>query len=147
MSMKNKKIILIGLGSMIQKVFSVRPKYRKNLNPRGKSIRLSTAENAMTGIALGALLMAWFNHHSSKSGIFLIISEQIFNQVAKWYFMALEKNVPLVIRLIIGRGWGQGPQHSQSLESVFSIPGLKVVTLSTPKTKRLINFKYKDKIL
>jgi len=39
-----------------------------------------------------------------------------------------QKSVPLVIRLIIGRGWGQGPQHSQSLESIFShIPGLKVV--------------------
>ena len=37
-------------------------------------------------------------------------------------------NVPLVIRLIIGRGWGQGPNHSQSLESIFSyFPGLKVV--------------------
>ena len=41
--------------------------------------------------------------------------------------------VPLVIRLIIGRGWGQGPQHSQSLEVLFShIPGLKVVCPSTP---------------
>ena len=29
--------------------------------------------------------------------------------------------MPIVIRLIIGRGWGQGPQHSQSLESYFHI--------------------------
>ena len=37
-------------------------------------------------------------------------------------------NVPMVIRLIIGKGWGQGPQHAQSLEAIFShIPGLKVV--------------------
>ena len=43
-------------------------------------------------------------------------------------------NSPIVIRLIIGRGWGQGPQHSQSLETIFShIPGLKVISLSTPK--------------
>ena len=36
-------------------------------------------------------------------------------------------NVPLVIRLIVGKGWGQGPQHSQSLETIFAhIPGLKV---------------------
>jgi pyruvate dehydrogenase E1 component beta subunit len=41
-------------------------------------------------------------------------------------------NVPIVWRIIIGRGWGQGPQHSQSLESVFShFPGLKVVVPST----------------
>ena len=36
-----------------------------------------------------------------------------------------------MIRLIIGKGWGQGPQHSQSLETLFShIPGLKVVSPS-----------------
>jgi pyruvate dehydrogenase E1 component beta subunit len=40
--------------------------------------------------------------------------------------------VPLVIRMIIGRGWGQGPQHSQSLHAWFAhIPGLKVVMPST----------------
>ena len=42
--------------------------------------------------------------------------EQIVNQAAKWYHMtAGQKNVPLVIRMIIGRGWGQGAQHCQSL--------------------------------
>ena len=46
-----------------------------------------------------------------------------------------KKNVPLVIRLIVGRGWGQGPQHSQSLHSIFShIPGLKVVMPSTSRS-------------
>ena len=30
-------------------------------------------------------------------------------------------SVPIVIGLIIGKGWGQGPQHSQSLESIFLI--------------------------
>lgn len=42
-----------------------------------------------------------------------------------------KQSVPLVIRMIIGKGWGQGPQHSQSLEVLFShIPGLKVVAPS-----------------
>ena len=42
-----------------------------------------------------------------------------------------KQKVPLVIRLIIGKGWGQGPQHSQSLEALFAhIPGLKVVAPS-----------------
>ena len=35
-------------------------------------------------------------------------------------------------RMIIGRGWGQGPTHSQSLQSIFAhIPGLKVVASFT----------------
>ena len=34
--------------------------------------------------------------------------------------------------MVIGRGWGQGPAHSQSLETVFSyIPGLKVLIPSS----------------
>lgn len=36
--------------------------------------------------------------------------------------------MPITIRLIIGRGWGQGPTHSQNLQAIFAhIPGLKVV--------------------
>jgi len=35
--------------------------------------------------------------------------------------------------MIVGRGWGQGPQHSQSFHSWFAhVPGLKVVLPSTP---------------
>ena len=41
---------------------------------------------------------------------------------------------PLVIRMIIGRGWGQGPTHSQNLQQIFAgIPGLKVVMPGTPQ--------------
>jgi pyruvate dehydrogenase E1 component beta subunit len=41
--------------------------------------------------------------------------------------------VPLVVRSIIGKSWGQGAQHSQGLHSLFMhIPGLKVVAPSTP---------------
>ena len=41
------------------------------------------------------------------------------------YVSAGKHSVPLVIRMIVGRGWGQGPAHSQSLEPIFSyIPGL-----------------------
>src|SRR5690606_17473070 len=45
--------------------------------------------------------------------------------------------VPITIRLILGRGWGQGPTHSQNLQAWFAhIPGLKVVTPATPEDAR-----------
>ena len=64
----------------------------------------------------------------------LLSLEQIVNQAANWHYMfAGQGSIPLVIRLIVGRGWGQGPQHSQSLQSWFAhIPGLKVVMPTTP---------------
>ena len=41
--------------------------------------------------------------------------------------------VRVAIRLILGRGWGQGPTHSQSLQSWFAhVPGLKVVMPAFP---------------
>src|SRR5205823_7970314 len=41
--------------------------------------------------------------------------------------------VPLVVRSMIGRSWGQGAQHSQGLHSFFMhVPGLKVVAPATP---------------
>ena len=60
--------------------------------------------------------------------------DQICNQAAKWHYMFGGRSpVPLTIRLVIGRGWGQGPQHSQSLHAWFShVPGFKVVAPSTP---------------
>jgi pyruvate dehydrogenase E1 component beta subunit len=43
------------------------------------------------------------------------------------------RSIPLTIRCIIGKGWGQGPQHSQSLHAICShFPGLRVSLPSTP---------------
>jgi len=88
------------------------------------------AENGMTGVVIGASLNGYRPVLTHQRVEFALLSiEQIVNQAAKWFYMnAGQQNVPIVIRLIIGRGWGQGAQHSQSLESWFAhIPGLKVV--------------------
>jgi pyruvate dehydrogenase E1 component beta subunit len=43
--------------------------------------------------------------------------------------------VPMMVRLIIGRSWGQGAQHSQSLQSLLAhIPGLVVVMPASPQS-------------
>ncbi len=88
------------------------------------------SENGMTGIITGVSLNGFRPILTHQRVEFALLSiEQIVNQAAKWFYMnAGQQNVPIVIRLIIGRGWGQGPQHAQSLESWFAhIPGLKVV--------------------
>src|SRR6516165_9031023 len=42
-------------------------------------------------------------------------------------------SLPLVVRSMIGKSWGQGAQHSQGLYSFFMhVPGLKVVAPTTP---------------
>lgn len=96
---------------------------------------MPTSENAMTGIAIGSAIggMRPIMTHQ-RVDFFLLALDQLINNAAKWRSMfADQMRVPLVIRLIVGRGWGQGPQHSQSLHSLFAhIPGLHVVAPSTP---------------
>jgi len=93
-----------------------------------------TSENAMTGVGIGASLngIRPVMVHQ-RVDFFLLAMDQLINNAAKWRFMFGGKNsVPITIRLIVGHGWGQGPTHSQNLQSVFShIPGLKVVVPTT----------------
>jgi len=96
---------------------------------------MPTSENTMTGVAIGTAIsgMRPIMTHQ-RVDFFLLALDQLINNAAKWHYMFGDQmTVPLVIRLIMGRGWGQGPQHSQSLQSIFGhIPGLKVVMPSTP---------------
>ena len=88
------------------------------------------SENGMTGICVGAAIsgMRPVMIHQ-RIDFALLAMDQIVNNAAKWrYMFAGQVNVPIVIRVIVGRGWGPGPQHAQSLQALFAhIPGLKVV--------------------
>jgi pyruvate dehydrogenase E1 component beta subunit len=67
---------------------------------------------------------------------FLLLGvNQLVNMIATHrYGSGGTMRVPMVIRAIIGRGWGQSYQHSKALHSWFAhIPGLKVVMPSTPR--------------
>jgi acetoin:2,6-dichlorophenolindophenol oxidoreductase subunit beta len=97
------------------------------------------AENAVTGIAVGMAINGYRPILTHQRVDFALLSvEQIVNQAAKWrYMFGGTMRVPMVIRMIVGRGWGQGPQHSQALHAWFAhIPGLKVVLPVFPADTR-----------
>ena len=88
---------------------------------------MPASENAMTGVAIGASLNGIrpvMTHQ--RLDFFLLAMDQLVNNAAKWHYMfGGQSSVPITIRLIIGRGWGQGPTHSQNLQAIFAhIPGL-----------------------
>ncbi|HEX9722267.1 MAG TPA: transketolase C-terminal domain-containing protein [Candidatus Paceibacterota bacterium] len=88
------------------------------------------AEEAMTGVGLGAAINGLRPVHVHIRMDFLLLAmNQLVNMVAPAHFgSGGALKAPLVIRAVIGRGWGQAFQHSKSLQSVFAhIPGLKVV--------------------
>lgn len=93
------------------------------------------AENGLTGVAAGAAMAGMkpiFVH--MRMDFLPMCMDQIINHAAKWYYMTGGLvHVPLVIRSIIGRGWGSAAQHSQALHGLFlHVPGLKIVVPSTP---------------
>ena len=93
------------------------------------------SEDGMTGVAIGAALAGLRPVHVHiRMDFILLAMNQIVNMAVKMHYMFGGKLcVPLVIRCMIGKSWGQGPQHSQSIYSLFmNIPGLKIVAPSTP---------------
>ena len=93
------------------------------------------SEDAMTGVAIGAALAGLRPIHVHIRMDFVMLAmNQLVNIAAKSrYMFGGAVSVPIVVRSIIGRSWGQGPQHSQALHSFFMhVPGLKVVAPSTP---------------
>lgn len=129
------RVYIMGLGVPDPKgIFGTTTGLQEKFGP-ARVMDMPTSENAMTGIAIGSAIQGMrpiMTHQ--RVDFFLLALDQLINNGSKWHYMfGNQMKVPLVIRLIIGRGWGQGPQHSQTLHSFFAhIPGLKVVMPSTP---------------
>lgn len=115
----------------------------------GRVLDTPTSEAALTGLAVGAAISGLrpiVHHDRVEFG--LLAADQMFTQAAKWNYMFGGGNpVPITLRIVVGRQWGNGPQHSQALYSMFgAVRGLKVVIPSTPKmAKGLLIAAVKDK--
>lgn len=93
-------------------------------------------ENALTGIAIGAAAMGKrpVIVHPRNDFMFLAF-DQLINLAAKWKYMYAGNagTVPIVVRAVIGKGWGQGATHSQSLHAPLAhFPGLTVMMPAFP---------------
>ena len=92
------------------------------------------AESLMTSAGIGAAVAGQRVILVHIRIDFMMYSlDAIVNWLSLWRFKSnKESNVPLIIRAIVGRGWGQGPQHSKSLHSWFGhLPGIKVAIPAT----------------
>jgi pyruvate/2-oxoglutarate/acetoin dehydrogenase E1 component len=131
---QDKRVIVIGEGvpdpkAIFNSTLGLQEKYGKD-----RVFDMPLSENGVTGACIGAAISGMRPVMIHQRVDFALLSlDQLINNAAKWYYMFNGKcHVPLVIRMIVGRGWGQGPQHSQSLQALFSqVPGLKVVMPTT----------------
>src|SRR5947207_607847 len=91
------------------------------------------SEDAMTGVAIGAAMAGMRPIHVHIRMDFLMLCmNQLINMAAKSHYMyGGQVKVPMVVRSMIGKSWGQGAQHSQGLHAMFMhVPGLKVAAPS-----------------
>src|SRR3546814_9490197 len=81
-------------------------------------IEMPVSENGLTGMAVGAALLGKRPVISFHRVEFALLAlDQILNNAGKAHYISGGRHRgPLVIRMVVGRGWGQGPEHSQSLE-------------------------------
>jgi acetoin:2,6-dichlorophenolindophenol oxidoreductase subunit beta len=107
------------------------------------------SESSVTGMAVGAAINGIHPIvHHGRVEFALLACDAMFTQAAKWNYMFGGDNpVPVVFRINVGRQWGNGPQHTQALYSMFgNVLGLKVVIPSSPRmAKGLLISALKDK--
>lgn len=132
---KDKSVFVIGEGVPDPKAIFGTTKGLVEKYGHNRVLDMPVSENALTGVCIGAALrgMRPIMVHQRLDFV-LLAMDQIVNNSAKWnYIFGGQTNVPFVIRAVIGMGWGQGAQHSQNIQAIFThMPGLKVVMPATP---------------
>ena len=126
----NPKAVLLGLGAP-DGMFGTTKGLSENYPNRVYDVPCS--EEALMGIALGMSLNGGFPIITHQRADFLLTCmNQIVNNVAKWSTV-YNHPTPMLIRAVIGRGWGQGCNHGQDLIWMFQqIQGLVTLCPSSP---------------
>lgn len=132
---RDDNVFIYGIGVPDhKKIFGTTEKLVKRFG-KNRCMDTPLAEDGLTGFALGAAVNGLRPILTHIRVDFALLSiNQLFNNIAAYRYMSGgQLKVSIVIRAIIGRGWGQGAQHSKSLQSMFAhIPGLKVIMPTTP---------------
>ena len=132
---RDPSVIVLGLGvDDLKPIYGTTQGLAAKFGP-GRVFNTPLSEEGMTGVAIGAALAGLRPVHVHIRMDFLLLAmNQLINMAAKSRYMyGGSVSVPIVVRSIIGKSWGQGAQHSQGLYSFFMhVPGLKVMAPSTP---------------
>lgn len=122
--------VLFGLGvNDPKRIFGTTDKLVEQFG-KDRVFETPTAESCSLGVAVG---LAITDHKPivvyQRLDFFLLAMDQLVNSAAKWrYMFGDDYSTSMIIRLIVGRGWGQGPTHSQNLHALFThIPNIRVV--------------------
>ena len=136
MAMKlDKNVVIYGLGVGHSGNIYGTTKGLKEKFGKKRVFDTPASESALTAMGAGMALAGLRPLLIHQRFDFMIYSlDQIVNWISLWSYKSAGKSqIPITIRTVVGKGWGQGPQHSKSLHSWFAhLPGLSVVYPSSP---------------
>ena len=130
---RDERVFVMGLDVDDHKAIQGSTRELVDRHGPGRVFTTPLSEDAMTGIAIGAAMAGMRPIHVHIRMDFLMLCmNQLINMAAKCHYMyGGQVSVPLVVRCMIGKSWGQGAQHSQGLHAMFMhVPGLKVLAPS-----------------
>ena len=132
---QNERLVFLGIGVQYPSgIFGTTNELYRVFGGQ-RVIDTPAMENGLTGIAVGLCRTGYkpvVIH--ARNDFMLLAFDPIINLVAKWNYMfgGEAGKADVVIRSIIGKGWGQGATHSQSFHSLLGhIPGIRVLLPST----------------
>ena len=131
----DKKVIIYGLGvGTSGNIYGTTKGFKEKFG-KNRIFDTPASESALTAMGAGMALAGLRPLLIHQRFDFMIYSlDQIVNWISLWSYKSAGKSqIPITIRAIVGKGWGQGPQHSKTLHSWFAnLPGLSVVYPSSP---------------
>jgi len=131
----DKKVLVYGLGVGTSGNIYGTTKGLKEKFGKQRVFDTPAAESALTAMGAGMALAGMRPLLIHQRFDFMIYSlDQIVNWISLWSYKSAGKSqIPITIRAVVGKGWGQGPQHSKTLHSWFAnLPGISVVYPSSP---------------
>lgn len=114
---------------------------------KNQCYELPCSENSVVGMAISASTYEITTLVCFQRVEFALLAiEQFANNSSKNLYLSDNKRLnPCLFRFVIGRGWGQGPSHSQSFETMFAqIPDLNVYMPVYPNDSKIIFDIYKS---
>lgn len=94
------------------------------------------SELSFTGMAVGMASQGLrpVVHHG-RIEFAMLAFDQILTQASRWdYMFGGDYPCPIMLRICIGRQWGNGPQHTANYHSIFfQSPGLEIYIPATPE--------------
>lgn len=124
---RDPKAVVMGAGVSDHKGIFNTTKLARDRFP-DRVIETPLSENMLTGALVGMAVNGYrpiFVH--ARSDFTTLSAEHLINTAAKWSYIHKGQACPITIRCIIGQGFGQGTQHSQSLAPMFAnVPGVDV---------------------